>query len=80
MFIAIGRVHWIDMKGGNALLGTSVLGSLMEVASGRGPVVWLWFLLPWLVGWIIVAGALGWCLQGASVLFFSRHERSKPSA
>jgi hypothetical protein len=79
-FIAIGCVHWIDMKGGNALFGASVLGSLREVLFGEGPPAWLSVLVPWLIGWIIVAAAVGWCLQSTLVLLFSRHEKAKPPA
>jgi len=79
-FFAIGCVHWIDMKGGNALFAVSILRSLGEVLSGRAPLVWLWILAPSLIGWIIVAGAVGWCVQAGFVLLLSRHEKSKPSA
>jgi len=76
-FIAIGGVRWIDMKGGNALFGVSVLGSLIEALSGHAPLVWIRLLVPWLIGWIILAGVLGWCLQSIVVILWSRQERSK---
>ncbi len=74
-FIAIGCIHWVDMKGGNALLGASVLGSLLEVISGDAPLGWLSVLVPELVAWLIVAAGVGWCLQSVVVLLFWRHEK-----
>src|SRR5438046_238009 len=76
-FIAIGCMHWTNMKGGNALFAASVFSSLFEVVSGRAPLGWLWILLPWLAGWVLVAGTLGWCLHGVALLVFSGHGQSK---
>jgi len=80
VFIAIGGVRWIDMKGGNALFGVSILGSLWSSLSGRDPLGWIPSLALWLAGWIVVATVLGWCLQGILVMTVLRHEKSKPSA
>ena len=79
-FVAIGFVPWIDMKGGNSLFGLSVLLPLLDVVTGRAPLGWIQILVPWFIGWIIVASALGWCLQSILTILFSRHEKSKPLA
>jgi hypothetical protein len=79
-FIALGRVPWIDMKGGNALFGVSVFGSLREVLFEQEPVDWMWVLVPWLVGWLFISAAAGWILHCAVVVLFSSHEKSAPSA
>jgi hypothetical protein len=80
VFIAIGCAPWIDMKGGNMLFGISVLGSLWSSLSGQTPVLWIPHLAPWLIGWLLAAVSLGWCLQCVLLVLFSWYEKWKRAA